>query len=145
MLKRVASVLTAEVRHTDLVARFGGEEFVLVLVETGAEAAAAVCEKVRAAIAAHDWSGIAPGSRSRVSIGCVRRHHLAGPEAMLAWRMPRSTARRRRDGTARPAAGRPAEAASIRGAETAAARYIFRTSPTITPKISSAPSGRIGA
>ena len=83
VLRRVASVLAAEVRHTDLVARYGGEEFVLVLVETGAEAAAAVCEKVRAAIAAHDWSGIAPGLAITVSIGWSTDTTLAGPDAML--------------------------------------------------------------
>jgi diguanylate cyclase (GGDEF)-like protein len=83
VLKRVASVLSAEVRHTDLVARYGGEEFVLVLVETGGEAAAAVCEKVRSAIAAHDFSGIAPGLAVTVSIGWCADTALPGPESML--------------------------------------------------------------
>ncbi|HEY8242482.1 MAG TPA: tetratricopeptide repeat-containing diguanylate cyclase [Casimicrobiaceae bacterium] len=83
VLKRVASVLSAEVRHTDLVARYGGEEFVLVLVETGAEAAAAVCEKVRTAIAMHDFTGIAPGLAITVSIGWSADTSLPGPESML--------------------------------------------------------------
>ena len=83
VLKAVASILAGEVRHTDLVARYGGEEFVLVLVETGAEAAAAVCEKVRAAIAGHDWSRIASGLAITVSIGWCADTTLAGPETML--------------------------------------------------------------
>ena len=83
MLKRVASVLSAEVRHTDLVARYGGEEFVLVLVETGADAAAAVCEKVRIALATHDFTGIAPGLAITVSIGWCADTSLPGPESML--------------------------------------------------------------
>jgi diguanylate cyclase (GGDEF)-like protein len=83
VLKQVANVLAGEVRHTDLVARYGGEEFVLVLVETGAEAAANVCEKVRLAIASHDWSGIAPGLSVTVSIGWCADTSLPGPESML--------------------------------------------------------------
>ena len=83
VLKRVASVLSAEVRHTDLVARYGGEEFVLVLVETRADAAAAVCEKVRIALATHDFTGIAPGLAITVSIGWCADTSLPGPESML--------------------------------------------------------------
>jgi diguanylate cyclase (GGDEF)-like protein len=83
VLKQVANVLNAGVRHTDLVARYGGEEFVLVLVETGAEAAASVCEKVRLAIASHDWGRIAPGLAITVSIGWSADTSLPGPESML--------------------------------------------------------------
>ncbi|MEO8486227.1 MAG: tetratricopeptide repeat-containing diguanylate cyclase [Betaproteobacteria bacterium] len=83
VLKEVAKILMAQVRHTDLVARYGGEEFVLAFVETGADAAAAVCEKVRAAIAGHDWSGIAPGLAITASIGWCTDTSLAGPDAMI--------------------------------------------------------------
>lgn len=51
-LKRVANALTqAATRPRDFIARFGGEEFVLVLPETDAEAAAKVAERCRHAIA----------------------------------------------------------------------------------------------
>ena len=40
-LRATAKILTSQVRHTDLVARFGGEEFVIVLVETDARGRAA--------------------------------------------------------------------------------------------------------
>jgi diguanylate cyclase (GGDEF)-like protein len=83
VLKAIANLLVREVRHTDLVARYGGEEFVLVLLETGPEAASAACEKVRAAIEKHDWSGIAPGLAITVSIGWCADTSLAGPDAML--------------------------------------------------------------
>ena len=83
VLKAVAGVLVGEVRHTDLVARYGGEEFVLLLVETGADAAAGVCEKVRAAIAAHDWTGIAPGLAITVSIGWCSDTSQKGADSML--------------------------------------------------------------
>ena len=54
-----------------------------MLVVTGGEATAAVCEKVRAAIAGHDWSGIAPGLAITASIGWCADTALAGPDAML--------------------------------------------------------------
>lgn len=83
VLKAVAGVLLSCVRHTDVVARYGGEEFVLLLVETGADAAAGVCEKVRAAIAAHDWNAIVPGLAITVSIGWCSDTGLARADAML--------------------------------------------------------------
>lgn len=49
-LKCVAEVLAMAVRKIDLVARFGGEEFIVLLPETGAAGAATVAEKLRAAI-----------------------------------------------------------------------------------------------
>jgi diguanylate cyclase (GGDEF)-like protein/PAS domain S-box-containing protein len=51
-LRRVATALTqAATRPRDFIARFGGEEFVLVLPETDADAAARVAERCRHAIA----------------------------------------------------------------------------------------------
>ena len=38
-------------RETDTVGRWGGEEFILLLPETGLEAAAAACEKIRGIMA----------------------------------------------------------------------------------------------
>ncbi|MGF6771559.1 diguanylate cyclase (GGDEF)-like protein/PAS domain S-box-containing protein [Paraburkholderia sp. GAS199] len=46
-LKRVAGVLSAAVRPGDFVGRFGGEEFVLILPNTGSEAARQVAERCR--------------------------------------------------------------------------------------------------
>jgi diguanylate cyclase (GGDEF)-like protein/PAS domain S-box-containing protein len=71
-LKRVANALTqAATRPRDFIARFGGEEFVLVLPETDAEAAAKVAERCRDAIArehiAHPHSPI--GKHLTVSMG----------------------------------------------------------------------------
>jgi diguanylate cyclase (GGDEF)-like protein/PAS domain S-box-containing protein len=71
-LKRVANALTqAATRPRDFIARFGGEEFVLVLPETDAEAAAKVAERCRHAIArehiAHPHSPI--GKHLTVSMG----------------------------------------------------------------------------
>jgi diguanylate cyclase (GGDEF)-like protein len=52
-LVEVADVVRRSARETDVVARFGGDEFALVLPETGREGAFAVGERVRQRIAAH--------------------------------------------------------------------------------------------
>jgi diguanylate cyclase (GGDEF)-like protein len=51
VLRQVARAITDHVRETDLVARFGGEEFVVLLPYTDLAGAMIVGEKVRAAVA----------------------------------------------------------------------------------------------
>jgi len=50
VLERIALVLSGSIRETDLAARFGGEEFVLLLPRTSMEAALLVAEKIRKAV-----------------------------------------------------------------------------------------------
>jgi diguanylate cyclase (GGDEF)-like protein len=54
VLVEVARVLTNNMRRIDLLARWGGEEFLVVCTDTNAEEAAVVAEKLRAAMAAND-------------------------------------------------------------------------------------------
>ena len=51
MLVAVADVLRAETRPSDIVGRFGGEEFVVLLPDTDRAAATAAAERIRARIA----------------------------------------------------------------------------------------------
>jgi diguanylate cyclase (GGDEF)-like protein len=52
-LVEAAGVIRVSARETDIVARFGGDEFALVLPDTGSDGATAVGERVRDKIAAH--------------------------------------------------------------------------------------------
>ena len=52
-LVEAASVIRASARETDVVARFGGDEFAVVLPDTGSDGAMAVGDRVRERIAAH--------------------------------------------------------------------------------------------
>jgi diguanylate cyclase (GGDEF)-like protein len=65
----LAGLLRSHTRVGDLVARMGGEEFLLVLPDAGPERAADVCERLRDQVAAHDWDRIAPGLLVTLSIG----------------------------------------------------------------------------
>jgi len=56
-LTEVAEVITSSVRDSDFVARFGGDEFVLMLPETGARAALQMAERVRTHILSNSFSG----------------------------------------------------------------------------------------
>jgi diguanylate cyclase (GGDEF)-like protein len=47
VLQRVAAELRAQVRETDFIGRFGGEEFLIVLPETNLEGAQRLAEKIR--------------------------------------------------------------------------------------------------
>jgi len=51
-LRQFAAMLTANCRHGDIVARFGGEEFVIVLRGAGAEEGRAVAERLAARVRA---------------------------------------------------------------------------------------------
>jgi len=70
-LQALAALFQRHVRALDLVARFGGEEFVFLLPEAGREEARAVAERVRAAVAAAPIAGSAaqPGGCFSVSLG----------------------------------------------------------------------------
>ena len=54
-LVEAAAVIRISARETDIVARFGGDEFALVLPETGSEGAEMVGARIRDKIAAHPF------------------------------------------------------------------------------------------
>ncbi len=71
-IKAVAELLKRTARESDLVARFGGEEFVVLLMASDLDATAAYAERVRAALAADAL--ILPDGQTlwlTISLGCA--------------------------------------------------------------------------
>ena len=54
-LVEAAAVIRGSARETDVVARFGGDEFAVILPETDSEGATMVAERIRDRIAAHSF------------------------------------------------------------------------------------------
>ncbi len=68
-LAAVASVFRAELRTYDLCARFGGDEFLVVLPETDEEGAIAVARRIQARLASHPLATRDGGLELGISIG----------------------------------------------------------------------------
>jgi diguanylate cyclase (GGDEF)-like protein len=71
VLSALAQLLRANTRGADLLARVGGEEFIVVLDGAPIELAHEICERLRGAIAGHTWRELAAGVKVTVSIGLV--------------------------------------------------------------------------
>lgn len=74
VLKTIGALLKKNVRCGDLVARFGGEEFVVVLPNTGLDNAIFVAEKIRALVEGHLFSDQGHQWPVTVSIGIASLH-----------------------------------------------------------------------
>lgn len=69
VLRRVAELLREQLREGDILARFGGEEFILALPATGADGAMVLGERIREVIKAERWQIDRTALQVTVSIG----------------------------------------------------------------------------
>lgn len=69
VLRTVANIFMEGCRGSDMVGRYGGEEFVLVLPEAGDEVARQICERLRMAIENFDWASKDAGTKVTMSFG----------------------------------------------------------------------------
>jgi diguanylate cyclase (GGDEF)-like protein len=69
VLMRIAALLLGGVRGQDVVIRTGGEEFMLLMPDTDAGAAAGACERLRTAIRDEPWDHIAGDLTITASFG----------------------------------------------------------------------------
>jgi diguanylate cyclase (GGDEF)-like protein len=75
VLKTFVAIVQERMRQTDLFARYGGDEFVLVLVDTPHDVAVRALERICAGVAEHDWNAVAAGLAVTVSIGVGAIEH----------------------------------------------------------------------
>ena len=84
VIRVVAKIFADNVWGSDIVARYGGEEYVAVLKNTCLQQARQVAEKLRRKVAAYDWSTLHPELGVTVSIGLCDDVSLGHYEKMLA-------------------------------------------------------------
>jgi diguanylate cyclase (GGDEF)-like protein len=68
-IRALVGCIQSAVRNTDVVARYGGDEFVVMLSNTPCEGALHLAERIREAVEAFDGSTIAKGVKLTASLG----------------------------------------------------------------------------
>jgi len=86
VLMEMAAVILSSIRDTDAVARYGGDEFVIVLPDTGTELAGTVAERIRQKILRHLFTG---GRRLQLSLTAsfgvaAFPKHASSPQQLIA-------------------------------------------------------------
>src|SRR5262249_27400462 len=74
-LQAIAQIARDELRVIDFIGRYGGDEFLLVLVQTGLDGARGCAERIRGRIALSDCIG--NGTQYRVTISTGVTQHRA--------------------------------------------------------------------
>ncbi|GAA2386654.1 diguanylate cyclase [Catellatospora methionotrophica] len=69
VLQRIAGLLAQSVRGQDLPARFGGDEFMVILPDTGLAEAREVGGRITASVVGEDWDALVPGTPVGMSMG----------------------------------------------------------------------------
>lgn len=84
VLRTIAQLARETVRESDIVTRWGGEEFVILLKECALEQAVAVAEKLRHAIDHHDFSATVPERHITISLGVAQYGMQESPAGFFA-------------------------------------------------------------
>lgn len=74
VLKTLAAVMASQLRDRDMLARWAGDEFVVLFDGAPESVARQICERLRIAVQTFDWDSIAPGLTLTVSLGLSEAH-----------------------------------------------------------------------
>lgn len=67
VLSALGQILLSNLRHNDLVGRYGGDEFMVIIPATGVEHARRIAEKLRRSVEAHEFNNL---PQVTISLGC---------------------------------------------------------------------------
>src|SRR5260370_41951347 len=86
VLAEIGAMMQREIRAPDFVARYGGDEFALILPETDAQGGRLFVERLRQVLARHTFSDLGPGEVPGVTAGAVAFPHPEGlrPEDLFS-------------------------------------------------------------
>ena len=83
VLIRIARLLSDQLRESDSIIRSGGEEFIILMPSTDANAATACCERIRRAVNTAAWSSVADGLSVTTSLGVATTDDPTDLEAVI--------------------------------------------------------------
>lgn len=85
LLKRIANILSSRVREVDVCARYGGDEFALLLPHTTAEGAVVVAERVREKLRQDraSWHGEAARVSFSIGVASTEDETLRTPDELI--------------------------------------------------------------
>ena len=84
VLKIVSRLLKYTLRNADLLARYGGDEFVIAMPETNLKNAVNVCERMRTVIEVYSWSEIKADLKVSLSLGVTELERSDTQESLLS-------------------------------------------------------------
>jgi diguanylate cyclase (GGDEF)-like protein len=109
LIQLVAQCMRDTLRTTDILARYGGDEFVCLLPETGADGAAIVAERIRARVAGTPLAAGSQTISTSVSIGVATYREHGGDFDALAKSADHALYAAKAQGRNRVALFRPAD------------------------------------
>jgi diguanylate cyclase (GGDEF)-like protein len=84
VLRRIIRLSRGCLRSGDTIARWGGEEFVVLLPATNLDGAVMIAEKIRVRIEAEQFDELAIGLHVTVSVGCAEMNGSEGLDDLVA-------------------------------------------------------------
>jgi diguanylate cyclase (GGDEF)-like protein len=84
VMRVLGAILRDHCPQGALAARFGGEEFVLILPYTKAEDAFVLCENIRLSLQDYNWKQLHPNLAVTISLGLSDSHEASSHERLLS-------------------------------------------------------------